>query len=175
MSRIITLLGNGWFQKDQQNYSKPAANPTANSHTYLRGEKGEEEKGKNPRGGWLPRNCASPQPSWMCSMYPRCQHCWSQQSFPSCHTFDFPLIFHVRRAQLLFLQHKHSMGTIPKLFTRQKCFRGLCWPPLCYIASKTAACLCCKAARLNSLMFTKCFKTTEQKSVGFKQQNKVDY
>lgn len=61
----------------------------------------------------------------------------SQFAFSSFRTFDFPPMFHVKRAQLLFLQHKPSMGTIPKLFTRQKCFRGLCWPPLCYIASKT--------------------------------------
>lgn len=65
----------------------------------------------------------------------------SQFVFLSCQAFDFPLMFHVRRAQLLFLQHKPSMGTIPKLFTRQKSSRGLCCPPLCYIASKTAACV----------------------------------
>lgn len=31
-------------------------------------------------------------------------------------------------------------------------------------------CLCHEAARLNSPMFTKCLKTTEQKSMGFKQE-----
>lgn len=171
---------------DFKKTSKTTANPQQTleqTHTHISEEKRERKKRErtpeeNIKGGspgtvllHSPAECAvciqdanAVDPSSL-----------SQFAFASRHTFDFPLIFHVRRAQLLFLQHKHSMGTILKLFTRQKCFRGLCWPPLCYIASKTAACLCSKAARLNSLMFTKCFKTTEQKSVGFKQQNKVDY
>lgn len=147
-------------------------------HTHISEEKTERKKRKetpeeNSKGGspgtllpHSPAECAK----WIQDTNAVDPSTLSPFAFSSCRRFDFPQKFHVRRAQVLFLQRKPSMGTIPRLFTGQKCFRGLCWPPLCYFASKTAACLSHKAARLNSLRFTKCLETTEQKSVGFKQQ-----
>lgn len=179
MSRVITLLGNHWPQKDQQTYIKPYSKIT---HVSQR-RKGRGSKGRTPQENSKGGSPGALLLQWTVKAELDV-HCVSKMPTPLIPAV-FPDLLSDLAIDLIFSNvlceesltafpaaNNPSMGTIPELFTTQMCLMDQCWPPLCYVADKTVVCLYCKATRLNSFTFTKCLKITEHKSAEYKQQQK---
>lgn len=158
--------------KLQQTCSKPYSKLTHISQRRKgRGRKGKKAPEENSKGGspgtllpYSPAECAkciqdanAVSPSSL-----------SQFAFSSCHRFSTNVSYEERCSCSISPAWEQSQ-TVHKA----KVFQGLVLTTTVLHCKQN--CLCHKAARLNSLMFTKCLKTVEQKPIGSKQQKELDY